>query len=93
MQNLFKPVMLILLFAVTLTAQDYAPDSDSYFARLPHQEAKRVILQSFDTIIDMYRTSDLDEKLNFIAHLDDFEIELFMEYLREKYPQEFDQIH
>ncbi len=85
--------MLLLLFAGTLTAQDDAPDSNSYFARLPHQEARRIIFQSFDTIIDMYRASDLDEKLDFIAHLDDFEIELFMEYLREKYPQEFDQIH
>ncbi len=85
----------ILLFSsiFILYASDQTPYLNGYVSSLPLKEAKKVVINSFDTIIDMYRGSTEEQKLDFIANLDDFEIELFMEYLREKYPEEFAQLH
>ena len=73
----------------SLTAQNVHNGTDPFRTSLSLNEMKQVIMKSFDTIIDLYCNSDEKEKLNFIQNLDDFEIEVFMEYLREKYPDEF----
>lgn len=84
--------MVVVLFT-SLAAQDQTPFLHGYVASLPLKEARKVVINSFDTVIDMYRSSSEEQKLDFIANLDDFEIELFMEYLRNKYPEEFALLH
>jgi hypothetical protein len=85
-----KYFFLILLFTTFLPAQNLHHDNqDPFRSSLSLTEAKKVIMKSFDTIIDLYCSSSTEEKLDFISKLDDFEIEVFMEYLREKYPDEF----
>ncbi len=86
-------IILFMLLNTSLFADAHTPYCDSYLASLSPKEAKRVALNSFDTIIDMYLAGTEEQKLDFIANLDDFEVELFMEYLREKYPDEFAQLH
>jgi hypothetical protein len=49
-----------------------------------------LIVQGFDAVIDLYLESTIEEKLDFISSLDDEELEVFMIYLKEKYPEEFD---
>jgi len=88
-----KVLLSFFLLATLLFAEDFYEDCESYVASLPHKEARRVVMQSFETIIDLYRSSNLLQKQDFLAHLDDFEIELFLEYLRKNYPDEFDQLH
>ncbi|GEM_PF-2896971 len=90
-----KYFIFILVFICTAlyAHDDQTPYLNGYVSSLPPKEAKRVVMRSFDTIIDMYRSSTEEQKLDFLAGLDDFEIELFMEYLREKYPEEFAQLH
>jgi len=89
-----KYFIFILVFTyTTMYANDQTPYLNGYVSSLPLKKARKVVINSFDTIIDMYRNSTQEQKLDFIANLDDFEIELFMEYLRERYPEEFEQLH
>jgi hypothetical protein len=82
---------MILIFCLSVL-QSIA--DDNLKAPIPPtvKEEQKSIFQAFDTIIDMYIVSSDEEKADFMNSLDDYEIELFFEYLREYYPKEFEKI-
>lgn len=85
-----KYFLFLLLFVSSLIAQDLHCDtSDPFINTLTYKEMHKVMKESFDTIIDLYLISSKKEKLDFIATLEDYEVENFMTYLQENYPDEF----
>jgi len=85
-----KSVVISIFFLFTLNS--FAHDYLEPPVPPTQKEMESCIIQAFDTIIDMYIVSTYEQKSEFINSLDDYEIELFFEYLRDKYPDEYEQI-
>ena len=86
--------LIILLFLINfLNAKNNTSNNyDPFINSMTYKEMQRVTEESFDTIIDLYLISPQEDKLNFISTLEDYELEIFMQYLRENYPKEFNKL-
>jgi len=85
-----RTVVISILFLFTINL--FAYESLQPPTPPTQKEEERCLIQAFDTIIDMYLVSSYEQKSEFINSLDDYEIEAFFEYLRDKYPKEYEQI-
>jgi hypothetical protein len=88
--NIMKIFMISILFFFTINI--FACDELEPPTPPTEQQKEKCLIQAFDTIIDMYLASSYEEKSEFINSLDDYEIEAFFEYLRDNYPDEYEQI-
>ncbi len=88
-----KFLIILLLLTNFLNAQNQMVNSnDPFMNSLTYKEMQRVMKESFDTIIDLYLIGSKEEKMNFISNLEDYELEAFMQYLRDNYPKEFNKL-
>jgi len=83
-----KLIIISIFFLFTLNS--FAHDNLEHPMSPTQKQIEKCIIQAFDTIIDMYIVSSYEEKSEFINSLEDYEIEAFFEYLRDKYPDEYE---
>jgi hypothetical protein len=85
-----KIIIISILFLFNLNG--FAHDNLEPPIPPTEKEIEKCMIQAFDTIIDMYIVSSYEQKSEFINSLNDYELEAFFEYLRDKYPDEYEQI-
>lgn len=84
-----KIIFTCIIFSTILFAQT---NINNYSEKTFINDEYNLIIQGFDALIDLYLESTLEEKMDFICSLDDEELEVFMIYLKENHPEEFDLI-
>ncbi len=83
-----KKILFLVSFIIVLQLTCY----DQFYQYATEEEIKKEMTYAFDSVIDLYFVSTIDNKYDFINSLDSHEAEYFFEYLRENYPKEYDEI-
>jgi hypothetical protein len=84
-----KIIVALFVSLTLLSAQTCIPSYDTCGEKVKVKHKGDVIMQGFELIIDYYLQSTQVEKIEFMQSLDNEEINLFLLYLRDNYPEEF----